>query len=82
MDCNNYCGITLLCFQGKVSVHPLLNCIRNHTIQTKCPDQAGLTLRRSTLDRILGQRVLIECRLEYQRGFIAAYVLTFESVDR
>ena len=41
--------------------------------------------KRSTIDRILGLRVLIERRLEYQRGFIAAYVdfkKAFDSVDR
>ena len=39
----------------------------------------------STKDRFLGKGVTIEPRLEYQQGFIAAYVdfkKSFDSVDR
>ena len=84
-DCNNYRGITLLSVPGKVFARLLLNRIRDHLILTQRPEQAGFTPKRSTIDRILGLRVLIERRLEYQRGFIAAYVdfkKAFDSVDR
>ena len=74
MNCNNYCGITLLSVPGKVFARLLLNRIRDHLILTKRPEQAGFTAKKPKIDRILGLRVLIERRLEYRRGFIAAYV--------
>ena len=85
MDCNNYLGITLLSVPGKVFACLLLNRIRNHLFLTQRPKQAGFTPKRSTIDRILGLRVLIERRLEYRPGFIAAYVefkKAFDSMDR
>ena len=84
-DCNNYRGINLLSVPGKVFARLLLNRIRDHLILTQRPEQAGFTPKRSTVDRILGLRVLIERRLEYRWGFIAAYVdfkKAFDSVDR
>ena len=59
--------------------------ILDNLFQTQGPEQAGSTTKRSTIDWILGLRVLIERRLEYRRGFIAAYVdfkKAFDSVDR
>ena len=52
---------------------------------TQRPKQASFTPKRSTSDWFLGLRVLIERRLEYRRGFIAASVdfkKPFDSVDR
>ena len=84
-DCNNYRGITLLSVPGKVFARLLLGRIRNHLVSTQRPEQAGFMPKRSTIDRILGLRVLIERRLEFRRGFVAAYVdfkKAFDSVDR
>ena len=84
-DCNNYRGITLLSVPGKVFARLLLNRIRDHLISTQRPEQAGFTPKRSTIDRILGLRILIQRRLEYRRSFMAAYVdfkKAFDSVDR
>ena len=78
----NYRRITLLFFPGKVFAPLLLNRIRDHLIQTQRPEQVGFTPKRST---ILWLRVLIERRLEYRQGFIAAYVdfkKAFDSVAR
>ena len=72
-------------FPGKVFARLLLNRIRDHLILTQFPGQAGFTPKRSTIDRILELRVLIERRLEYREGFLAAYVdfkKAFNSVDR
>ena len=84
MDCNNYRGIILLNVPGKVFAHLILNSIHDHLVLTQRPQQAGFTPKRSTIDRILGLHVLIERRLEYRPGFLAAYVdfkKAFDSVD-
>ena len=72
-------------FPGKVFAHILLNHIGDHLVITHHPKQAGFMPKRSTIDRILGLHVLIERRLEYRQGFLAAYAdfkKAFDSVDR
>ena len=84
-DCTNYRGITLLSVPGKVLAHLLLARVRNHLLQTQRPEQSGFTPKKSTVDRILALRVLVERRLEFQQGFLAAYVdfkKAFDSVHR
>ena len=84
-DCNNYRGVTLLSVPGKVLAQLLLSRIRDHLLSSQRPEQAGFTPKRSTTDRILGLRALIECRHEYQQKLIVAYVdfrKAFYSVNR
>ena len=59
-DCNNYRGITLLRVPGKVLAHLLLMRIRSHLLKHQRPEQLGFTPGKSTTDRILALRVLVE----------------------
>ncbi|KAG0730184.1 LINE-1 retrotransposable element ORF2 protein [Chionoecetes opilio] len=84
-DCNNYRGITLLNVPGKVLVHLLLTRIRSHLVKHQRPQQSGFTPGKSTTDRILVLRVLVERRREFRQGMLAAYVdlkKAFDSVHR
>ena len=84
-DCNNYRGITLLSVPGKVLAHLLLMRIRSHLLKYQRPEQSGFTPGKSTTDRILALRVLVERRLEFRQGLLAAYVdlkKAFDSVHR
>ena len=84
-DCNNYRGITLLSVPGKVLAHLLLMRIRSQLLKYQRPEQSGFTPGKSTTDRILALRVLVERRLEFQQGLLAAYVdlrKAFDSVHR
>ena len=84
-DCNNYRGITLLSVPGKVLAHLLLMRIRSHLLKYQRPEQSGFTPGKSTTDRILALRVLVERRLEFRQGMLAAYVdlkKAFDSVHR
>ena len=84
-DCNNYRGITLLSVPGKVLAHLLLMRIRSHLLKYQRPQQSGFTPGKSTIDRILALRVLVERRLEFRQGMLAAYVdlkKAFDSVHR
>ncbi|KAG0711023.1 Iron-sulfur protein NUBPL [Chionoecetes opilio] len=84
-DCNNYRGITLLSVPGKVLAHLLLTRIRSHLVKHQRPQQSGFTPGKSTTDRILALRVLVERRREFRQGMLAAYVdlkKAFDSVHR
>ncbi|KAG0726185.1 LINE-1 retrotransposable element ORF2 protein [Chionoecetes opilio] len=84
-DCNNYRGITLLSVPGKVLAHLLLTRIRSHLVKHQRPQQSGFTPGKSTTDRILALRVLVERRREFGQGMLAAYVdlkKAFDSVHR
>merc|ERR1712035_186968 len=84
-ECNNYRGITLLSVPGKVLAHVLLTRIRSQLLKYQRPKQSGFTPGKSTIDRILALRVLMERRLEFQQGLLAAYVdlkKAFDSVHR
>merc|ERR1712035_27581 len=73
-DCNNYRGITLLSVPGKVFAHLLLMRVRSQLLKYQRPEQSGFTPGKSTTDRILALRVLVERRLEFRQGLLAAYV--------
>ncbi|KAG0715480.1 Craniofacial development protein 2 [Chionoecetes opilio] len=73
-DCNNYRGTTLLSVPGKVLAHLLLTRIRSHLVKHQRPQQSGFTPGKSTTDRILALRVLVERRREFRQGMLAAYV--------
>ncbi|MEL6802745.1 MAG: reverse transcriptase domain-containing protein, partial [Bacteroidota bacterium] len=84
-DCNNYRGITLLSVPGKVFAHLLLMRIRSQLLKLQRPEQSGFTPGKSTTDRILALRVLVERRREFRQGMLAAYVdlkKAFDSVHR
>ena len=84
-DCGNYRGISLLSVPGKIFARVLLDRIRPHLIQHQRPEQSGFTPKKSTVDRILALRVLIERRREFRKSFIGAYVdfrKAFDSVHR
>ena len=84
-DCNNYRGITLLSVPGKVFAHILLVRVRSHLLKGQRPEQSGFTPKKSTIDRILALRVLVERRREFRKGLLAVYVdlkKAFDSVHR
>ena len=80
-DCNNYRGITLLSVPGKVLAHILLTRIRCHLLKHQRSEQSGFTPGKSTTDRILALRVLMERRREFWHGFLAAYVDLKKALD-
>ena len=70
---------------GKVLAHVLLTRIRSQLLKYQRPEQSGFTPGKSTIDRILALRVLVERRLEFRQGLLAAYVdfkKAFDSVHR
>ena len=84
-ECNNYRGVTLLSVPGKVFARILLDRIRQQLLTHQRPEQSGFTPKRSTVDRILGLRVLTERMREFGRGLLAAYIdfrKAFDSVSR
>ena len=84
-DCNNYRAVTLLSVPGKVFAKILLSRIRTHLISHQRPEQSGFTPKRSTIDRILALRVLVERKREFQQKLLAVYVdlrKAFDSVYR
>ena len=75
----------LLSVLGKVFARIILDKVRHHLLEHRRPEQSGFTSKRSTIDRILALRVLIECRREFRQGLLAAYVdfcKAFDSVNR
>jgi hypothetical protein len=84
-DCNNSRGVTLLSVPGKVLARIILSRIRDHLLAHQRPEQSGFTPKKSTTDRILALRVLIERKREFRQQLLAAYVdfrKAFDSVDR
>ena len=84
-DCNSYRGVTLLSVPGKVFARLLLDRIRSHLLLHQRPEQSGFTPKKSTVDRILALRVLIERKREVNQGLLAAYIdlrKAFDSVNR
>ena len=84
-DCSNYRGVTLLSVPGKVLAQLLLSRVRGHLLLHQRPEQSGFTPKRSTIDRILALRVLVERRLEFRQSLFTAYVdlkKAFDSVHR
>ena len=84
-DCSNYRGITLRSVPGKVLAHLLLMWICTHLLKHQRPEQSGFTPGKSTTDRLLALRVLVERRREFRQGMLAAYVdlkKAFDSVHR
>ena len=61
-DCYNYRGVTLLSVPGKVFARIILDQVRHHLLEHQRPEQLGFTQKRSTINRILALRVLIECK--------------------
>ena len=84
-DCSNHRGITLLSVPGKVLAHILLRRIRDHLLRHQRLEQSGFTPGKSTIDRILALRVIVERRREFGRGLLAAYIdlkKAFDTVHR
>ena len=84
-DCGNYRGISLLSVAGKMFARILLDRIRPHLLEHQRPEQSGFTSKKSTIDRILALRLLIERRREFHKPFLGAYVdfrKAFDSVER
>merc|ERR1712002_185252 len=84
-DCGNYRGISLLSVPGKLFARIILDRIRPHLIKHQRAEQSGFTPKKSTVDRILALRVLVERRREYDKPFYAAFVdfrKAFDSVHR
>ena len=85
-DCNNYRRIMLLSVPGKMLAHLLLMRVRSHLLSKyQRPEQLGFPSGKSTTDRILALRVLMERRREFQQGMLAAYIdlkKVFDSVHR
>ena len=83
-DCNNWRGITLLAYCGKVMSRVILNRIRNIVDKRLRQEQAGFREGRSTVDQINTLRVIIEQFAEYQASLYVLFNFerAFDSVDR
>ena len=84
-ECGGHRGVTLLSVPGKAFARVLLDRTRAHLLVHQRPEQSGFTPKKSTVDRILALRVLIERRREFRRPFFGAYVdfrKAFDSVHR
>ena len=84
-NCSSYRPITLLSVSGKVFAHVLLARIQPLLDMTRRPQQSGFAACRSTIDAILGLRLLSEIHWEFDRPLQAAYLdikAAFDSVDR
>ncbi|XP_069998239.1 uncharacterized protein [Penaeus vannamei] len=57
-----------------VLAHILLRRIRDHLLRHQRPEESGFTPGKSTIDRILALRVVVERRREFGRGLLAAYI--------
>ena len=69
------------CVPGKVLAHILLRRIRDHLLRHQRLEQSGSTPVKSTIDRTLVLRVIVERR----RGLLAAYIdlkKEFDTVHR
>ena len=69
---------------GKAFGRIILDRVHHHLLEHQHPEQSCFTPKRSTIDRILGLRVLTECRREFRQGLLAAYVdlcKAFDSVN-
>ena len=73
--------MTLLSVPGKVFARIILDRVHHHLLEHHHPEQSGFTPNRSTIDRILALRVLIECRREFRQGLFAAYVKFCKAFD-
>jgi len=73
-ECKNYKGITLLSVPGKVFDFALLSRIKAKLLGSRCVEQSGFTLGRSTVDRILTLNTLIQTRREFGQPFWVACV--------
>ncbi|TGW14455.1 hypothetical protein EIL50_05460, partial [bacterium NHP-B] len=70
---------------GKVLARILLRRIRDHLLRHQRLEQSGFTPGKSTIDRILALRVIVERRREFGRGLLAAYIdlkKAFDTVHR
>ncbi|XP_070000241.1 uncharacterized protein [Penaeus vannamei] len=84
-DCSNHRGITVLSIPGKVLGHILLRRIRDLLLRHQRPEHSGFTPGKSTIDRILALRVIVERRRQFGLGLLAAYIdlkKTFDTVHR
>ncbi|KAG0724898.1 Transposon TX1 uncharacterized protein [Chionoecetes opilio] len=75
-DCNNYRGITLLSVPGKVLAHLLLTRIRSHLVKHQRPQQSGFTPGKSTTDRILALRVLVDADVSFDMGCLQSMLIS------
>ena len=80
-NCNNYHGKTLLSVPGKVLAHLLLSRLRTHLLKHHRPEQSGFTPGKSTTDRIIVLRVLVEHQPEFRQEVLAAYVNLKKAFD-
>ena len=63
---NNYHGITLLSVPDKMLVYLLLIRVCSHLLKYQRPEHSGFTSSKSTTERIIALRVLVECRYEFR----------------
>ena len=84
-DYTKYRGISLLSVPAKVFAHICLARIKRTIFAKQRPQQSGFIPGRSTLDRIIGLRLLAERRHEFRQPLYAAYIdlrAAFDSLDR
>lgn len=73
-DCNNYRRVTQLSVSDKAIAHLLLLRICCHLLKLQRPELSEFTLGKSTIDRIVAFRVLVERQLEFWQCMLAADV--------
>ena len=84
-SCNNWRGIMLLSFLGKILSRIILERLKSALDKTLRDEQAGFQQDRSCTDNIATMRIIIEQSLEWQTPLYAVFVdfqKAFDSVDR
>ena len=66
--------MTLLSVPGKVIARIITDGVRHNLLEHQHPEQSDFAPKRSTFDRVLGLRVLTECRREFRQGLLAACI--------
>ncbi|XP_069978497.1 uncharacterized protein [Penaeus vannamei] len=68
------CSIPAELIPGKVLARIILRYIRDHLLRHQRPEQSGFTPGKSTIDRILVLRVIVDLLHEFGHGLVAAYI--------
>ena len=83
--CDNYRGISLLCYAEKLFASIILQRIRKRTDEILTESQAGFRKSRSTIDQLFSLRQLAEKYAEFSKHLYVCYVdyqKAFDSVWR
>src|SRR6478609_2863914 len=74
MDCNNYRGVSILCYCSKVYSNILLRRMRKRTDELLAEEQAGFRAQRNTTEQIFVLRQVVEKYTEMNKDLFVGYI--------